>query len=74
MSHSGDNNSIRLKNIWLVLLPFLHIVVMRWCLVAKKASPIKVGQEKFGELKLEEAFVRALEMFFIKQQEKKTPG
>ncbi|WP_274605780.1 hypothetical protein [Bacillus cereus group sp. N28] len=39
-----------------------------------KASPLKLGNEIYGTLKIEEVFLEALKMYFIKQQDKKTPG
>ncbi|MCU5433554.1 hypothetical protein [Bacillus mobilis] len=40
-----------------------------------KTSPLKLDDEKYGMIKIEEAFQEALEMYFIiKQQDKKTPS
>ncbi|MDA2653515.1 hypothetical protein PDQ31_14395 [Bacillus cereus] len=39
-----------------------------------KTSPLKLGNEIYGTIKIDEAFLEALKMYFIKQQEKKTPG
>lgn len=38
-----------------------------------KTSPLKLGNEIYGTIKIEEAFLEALKMYFIKQQDKKTP-
>ncbi|MGQ4705086.1 hypothetical protein [Bacillus thuringiensis] len=38
-----------------------------------KPSPLKLGNEIYGSIKIEEAFLEALKMYFIKQQDKKTP-
>ncbi|MGH0708286.1 hypothetical protein ACQVVB_14515 [Bacillus paranthracis] len=42
--------------------------------MTSKTSPLKLGNEIYGTLKIEEAFLEALKMYFIKQQDKKTPG
>ncbi|CEY36991.1 Uncharacterised protein [Streptococcus pneumoniae] len=39
-----------------------------------KTSPLKLGNEIYGKIKVEEAFLEALKMYFIKQQDKKTPS
>lgn len=39
-----------------------------------KISPLKLGNEIYGTIKIEEAFLEALKMYFIKQQDKKTPS
>ncbi|WP_257150414.1 hypothetical protein [Bacillus thuringiensis] len=39
-----------------------------------KTSPLKLGNEAYGTVKIEKAFLEALEMYFIKQQDKKTPS
>ncbi|GAB6554267.1 hypothetical protein ACQVSN_08405 [Bacillus mobilis] len=39
-----------------------------------KTSPLKLGNEIYGTMKIEKAFLEALEMYFIKQQDKKTPS
>ncbi|HHB1942879.1 TPA: hypothetical protein ACOQ6G_003803 [Bacillus cereus] len=39
-----------------------------------KASPLKLGNEIYSKMKIEKAFLEALELYFIKQQDKKTPG
>lgn len=36
-----------------------------------KTSPLKLGNEIYGTLKIEEVFLEALKMYFIKQQDKK---
>ncbi|WP_260984967.1 MULTISPECIES: hypothetical protein [Bacillus cereus group] len=38
-----------------------------------KTSPLRLGNEIYGKIKIEEAFLAALKMYFIKQQDKKTP-
>ena len=38
-----------------------------------KTSPLKLGNEMYGTLRIEKAFLEALEIYFIKQQDKKTP-
>lgn len=38
----------------------------------KKASPLKLGNETYGNLKIEKAFLKALELYFIKQQDQTT--
>ncbi|MFF2341179.1 hypothetical protein [Bacillus mycoides] len=38
--------------------------------MATKTSPLKLGNEIYGTIKIEEAFLTALKMYFIKQQEK----
>ncbi|MDK7446673.1 hypothetical protein [Bacillus paranthracis] len=42
--------------------------------MASKTSPLKLGNEIYGTMKIEKVFLKALEMYFIKQQDKKTPG
>lgn len=39
-----------------------------------KTSPLKLGNEIYGTIKIEEAFIEALKMYFMKQQDKKTPS
>lgn len=39
----------------------------------RKISPLKLGNEIYSTIKIEEAFLEALKMYFIKQQDKKTP-
>ncbi|WP_273539315.1 hypothetical protein [Bacillus mycoides] len=40
-----------------------------------KTSPLKLDDEKYGMIKIEEAFLEALKMYFIiNQQDKKTPS
>ncbi|WP_255257983.1 hypothetical protein [Bacillus cereus] len=39
-----------------------------------RISPLKLGNEIYGTIKTEEAFLEALKMYFIKQQDKKIPG
>ncbi|MDA2626902.1 hypothetical protein PDQ36_27355 [Bacillus cereus] len=39
--------------------------------MATKTSPLKLGNEIYGTIKIEEAFLTALKIYFIKQQEKK---
>ncbi|WP_283162076.1 hypothetical protein [Bacillus cereus] len=39
----------------------------------KKASPLKLGNEKYGLLKIEEAFLEALEVFFYREKVEKSP-
>ncbi|MHA4127037.1 hypothetical protein [Bacillus cereus] len=39
----------------------------------RKTSPLKLGNEIYGTIKIEEAFLAALQLYFIKQQDKKTP-
>lgn len=34
--------------------------------MSKKASPLKIGKETYGILKIEEVFLRALEVYFAK--------
>ncbi|HFJ9490811.1 TPA: hypothetical protein ACGW7D_000030 [Bacillus cereus] len=41
--------------------------------MASTTSPLKLGNEIYGKMKIEEAFLEALKMYFIKQQDKKTP-
>lgn len=41
--------------------------------MTSKSSPLKLGNEIYGTIKVEEAFLKALKMYFIKQQDKKTP-
>ncbi|WP_255299643.1 hypothetical protein [Bacillus thuringiensis] len=38
-----------------------------------KLSPLKLGNEIYGTIKIEAAFLEALKMYFIKQQDQKTP-
>lgn len=40
--------------------------------MGKKASPLKLGNEAYGNLKIEKAFLKALELYFIKQQDQTT--
>lgn len=42
--------------------------------MASKTSPLKLGNEIYGTMKIEKVFLKALEMYFIKQQDKKTSG
>jgi hypothetical protein len=39
----------------------------------KKASPLKLGNESYGTIKVEEAFLRALEVYFKKKKDSKSP-
>ncbi|MGD6869332.1 hypothetical protein ACQCV6_24535 [Bacillus cereus] len=39
----------------------------------RKASPLKLGNETYGTLKFEEAFLRALGSYFIRRIDKKSP-
>ncbi|MDF2017707.1 MULTISPECIES: hypothetical protein [unclassified Bacillus (in: firmicutes)] len=39
-----------------------------------KTSPLKIGNEIYGTIKIEEAFLTALKMYFIKQKDQKTPS
>ncbi|MGH0543253.1 hypothetical protein ACQVPW_17225 [Bacillus cereus] len=41
--------------------------------MTSKTSSLKLGNEIYGTIKIEEAFLEALKMYFIKQQNKKTP-
>lgn len=38
-----------------------------------KTSLFKLGNEIYSTIKIEEVFLEALKMYFIKQQDKKTP-
>lgn len=40
----------------------------------QKASPLKLRNESYGTIKVEEAFLRALEVYFIKKKDSKSPG
>ncbi|WP_329765439.1 hypothetical protein [Bacillus nitratireducens] len=42
--------------------------------MTSKISPLKLGNEIYGTIKIEVAFLEALELYFIKQQDKKTPS
>ncbi|MEK5473986.1 hypothetical protein MKX99_21830 [Bacillus sp. FSL R9-9863] len=42
--------------------------------MTSKISTLKLGNEIYGTIKIEEAFLEALKMYFIKQQDKKTPS
>ncbi|MGS2746365.1 hypothetical protein ACVAMH_05510 [Bacillus zanthoxyli] len=42
--------------------------------MVQKVTSLKLGNEIYGTIKIEEAFLEALKMYFIKQQDKKTPG
>ncbi len=42
--------------------------------MTKKASPLKLRNESYGTIKVEEAFLRALEVYFIKKKDSKSPG
>ncbi|MFY0138658.1 hypothetical protein [Bacillus cereus] len=37
----------------------------------RKTSPLKLGNEIYGTIKIEEAFLEALKIYFIKQKDKK---
>lgn len=39
-----------------------------------KTSPLKLGNEIYGTMKIEKAFLKALEMYFIKHPDKKSPS
>lgn len=39
----------------------------------RKTSPLKLGNQIYGAIKIEEAFLEDLKMYFIKHQDKKTP-
>lgn len=52
---------------------FFHIVGRGDVKMGKRASPLKLGNETYGILKIEEAFLKALESYFIKQKESKPP-
>lgn len=41
--------------------------------MTKKSSPLKLGNETYGTLKIEEVFLQALELYFIKKKEEKSP-
>ncbi|MDC2863154.1 hypothetical protein [Bacillus sp. BP-3] len=38
-----------------------------------KTSPLKLGNEIYGTIKIEKAFLEALEMYFIKKPVQKAP-
>ncbi|CAI8748109.1 MULTISPECIES: hypothetical protein [Bacillus] len=40
--------------------------------MTRKASPLKLGNETYGTLKVEEAFLQALESYFIKRKDTKS--
>ncbi|MGS7467767.1 hypothetical protein [Bacillus paranthracis] len=40
----------------------------------KDTSSLKLGNEKYGSLKVEEAFLKALEAFFNNKQAKRSSG
>lgn len=40
----------------------------------QKTSPLKLGNESYDTIKVEEAFLRALEVYFIKKKDSKSPG
>ncbi|WP_263281895.1 hypothetical protein [Bacillus thuringiensis] len=41
--------------------------------MTRKTYPLKLGNETYGTLKVEEAFLQALELYFISQRNKKSP-
>ncbi|GAB6621733.1 hypothetical protein bcgnr5391_54010 [Bacillus cereus] len=41
--------------------------------MTKKSSPLKLGNETYGTLKIEEVFLRALEVYFAKLKNQKPP-
>ncbi|MHA4127039.1 hypothetical protein [Bacillus cereus] len=42
--------------------------------MTSKTTSLKFGNEIYGTIKIEEAFLQALKLYFIKQQDKKTPS
>ncbi|EEK43027.1 TPA: hypothetical protein ACGW7B_004426 [Bacillus nitratireducens] len=42
--------------------------------MTKKTSPLKLGNEAYGTLNVEEAFLKALELYFIKYTEERPPS
>ncbi|MCU5529349.1 hypothetical protein OCA90_00830 [Bacillus cereus] len=43
--------------------------------MAKKASPLKLGREVYGTLKIDEVFLHAFSLYFLSLNETtKTPG
>ncbi|BCC14002.1 hypothetical protein BC30048_4427 [Bacillus cereus] len=42
--------------------------------MTKKTSPLKLGNETYGTLKMEEVFLQALELYFIKKKDEKSPA
>lgn len=41
--------------------------------MAKKTSPLKLGNEAYGILNIEKVFLRALEVYFIKLKDQEPP-
>ncbi|MFY0125796.1 hypothetical protein ACRS6Y_07250 [Bacillus cytotoxicus] len=41
--------------------------------MAKKASPLKLGNETYGTLKIEKVFLRALEVYFTRLKDQEPP-
>ncbi|BCB39510.1 hypothetical protein BCJMU51_4429 [Bacillus cereus] len=37
--------------------------------MTKKSSPLKLGNETYGKWNIEKTFLKALEIYFMKQQE-----